>query len=238
MKSAIILEVLFILLTLAAYLAGRFIYKRTGFVWLHSVVVATLLVILFFSLTKLDLKLYEQNTRVIKYLLNLSVVAFGYLLHKNYEFIKKRGWAIILANFAGSLGAIICVAAVAIPLGADMELITTILPKSVTTPIAIVISEQYGGVIYFTAVIVILSGIFGAITGPWILRKAGIKAPLSYGLSLGAAAHGIGTAKALEAGVLQGAAGGLAIALMGLFTSFLIPLAIPLIKIIIFKTGG
>lgn len=237
MKDAIILELLFIVLTLSAYLAGRFIYRKTGFVWLHSVVVATLLVILFFSLTKIDLKIYEQNTRVIKYLLNLSVVAFGFLLHKNYEFIKKRGLAIILATFAGSLSAVICVAAIAIPMGANMELITTILPKSVTTPIAIVISEQYGGVVYFTAVIVILSGIFGAITGPWILKKAGVKTPLSYGLSLGAASHGIGTAKALESGVLQGAAGGLAIALMGLFTSFIIPVAIPLIKIIIFKTG-
>jgi predicted murein hydrolase (TIGR00659 family) len=235
MKSVVITEILFILLTLGAYLTGRVIYRKTKIVWLHSIVTATLLIILFFTVSGLNLSIYEENTRVIKYLLNLSVVAFGYLLHKNYDFIKKRGIGILIANFSGSLIAIISVAVIAIVMGADIELIATMLPKSVTTPIAIVISEQYGGVIYFTAVIVILSGIFGAVTGPWILKKAGIKNDLSYGLSLGAASHGIGTAKAMEAGLLQGAAGGLAIALMGLFTSLLIPIAIPLIKIILFK---
>lgn len=237
MKSAVILEILFILLTLAAYTVGRYVYRRSGYVWLHSVITATLLVILFFAATGVDLALYESNTRVIKYLLNLSVVSFGYLLHKNFDFIRKRGASILLANFAGSLIAVLSVAAVAIPLGADLELIATILPRSVTTPIAIVISEQTGGVVYLTAVIVILSGIFGAVTGPWVLKKAGITTPLGYGLALGASSHGIGTAKALEAGALQGAAGGLAIALMGIFTSVIIPLIIPIIKIIIFKLG-
>ena len=86
-----------------------------------------------------------------------------------------------------------------------------------------------------TAVVVILSGIFGAVFGPWFLKLTKIDSRLANGLALGSASHGIGTAKALEIGALEGAAGGLAIALMGVFTSVLVPIAVPLIKILMLK---
>lgn len=200
---------------------------------LHSIIVATALIILFFELTGKEIQLYEQNTKVIRYVLNLSVVAFGFLLYKNYDFIKSRGVSILFATFMGSLFSIISVAIVAILLGANLEMVITLLPKSITTPIAIGLSEQAGGVVYLTAVIVILAGIFGAVVGPWFLKIVGIKSKVAIGLSLGSAAHGIGTAKALEIGALEGAIGGLAIALMGLFTSILIPITVPIIRLMI-----
>lgn len=200
---------------------------------LHSIIVATALIILFFELTGKEIQLYEQNTKVIRYVLNLSVVAFGFLLYKNYDFIKSRGVSILFATFIGSLFSIISVTIVAILLGANLEMVITLLPKSITTPIAIGLSEQAGGVVYLTAVIVILAGIFGAVVGPWFLKIVGIKSKVAIGLSLGSAAHGIGTAKALEIGALEGAIGGLAIALMGLFTSILIPITVPIIRLMI-----
>lgn len=200
---------------------------------LHSIIVATALIILFFELTGKEIQLYEQNTKVIRYVLNLSVVAFGFLLYKNYDFIKSRGVSILFATFMGSLFSIISVAILAILLGANLEMVITLLPKSITTPIAIGLSEQAGGVVYLTAVIVILAGIFGAVVGPWFLKIVGVKSKVAIGLSLGSAAHGIGTAKALEIGALEGAIGGLAIALMGLFTSILIPIAVPIIRLMI-----
>jgi putative effector of murein hydrolase len=161
------------------------------------------------------------------------VVAFGYLLYKNYRIIRKNGIAILLATFSGSLVSLLSVAAIASIAGADLSMIITLLPKSITTPIAIVLTEKMGGIVYLTAVIVTLAGIFGAVIGPWFLRFVGIKGRLATGLAMGSAAHGIGTAKALESGALEGAAGGLAIALMGVFTSILLPLVVALLKLVL-----
>ena len=190
----------------------------------HTVIVATAVVIIICSLCGAGMELYEENTRVLKYLLNISVVAFGYLLHKHFDYIKERGLAIFSATLLGSLSALVSVVVPSLLAGSDTASIITLLPKSVTNPIAIVLSAQHGGDIYLTSVIVIIAGIFGAVTGPWFLKISGIDSPLAKGIALGSASHGIGTAKALEMGALEGAAGGLAIALMGLFTSLLVPL--------------
>ena len=190
----------------------------------HTVIVATAVVIIICSLCGAGMELYEENTRVLKYLLNISVVAFGYLLHKHFDYIKERGLAIFSATLLGSLAALVSVVVPSLLAGSDTASIITLLPKSVTNPIAIVLSAQHGGDIYLTSVIVIIAGIFGAVTGPWFLKISGINSPLAKGIALGSASHGIGTAKALEMGALEGAAGGLAIALMGLFTSLLVPL--------------
>ncbi|MEA4867875.1 Inner membrane protein YohK [bioreactor metagenome] len=226
-------EFVFILLTIAAYVIGVFVYRKSKLMLLHSVIVATAIVILFFEVTGIDMDHYENNTKVLRYILNLSVVAFGYLLYKNYGIIRKNGIAILLATFSGSLVSLLSVAAIASIAGADLSMIITLLPKSITTPIAIVLTEKMGGIVYLTAVIVTLAGIFGAIIGPWFLRLVGIKGRLATGLAMGSAAHGIGTAKALESGALEGAAGGLAIALMGVFTSILLPLIAALLKLVL-----
>ena len=190
----------------------------------HTVIVATAVVIIICSLCGAGMELYEENTRVLKYLLNISVVAFGYLLHKHFDYMKERGLVIFSATLLGSLAALVSVVVPSLLAGSDTASIITLLPKSVTNPIAIVLSAQHGGDIYLTSVIVIIAGIFGAVTGPWFLKISGIDSPLAKGIALGSASHGIGTAKALEMGALEGAAGGLAIALMGLFTSLLVPL--------------
>lgn len=230
MIKSYLLEIIFIVLTVSSYILGKYLYKKTGIILLHTVILATTIIIISLRVVRVDLQLYEQNTRLLRYLLNLSVVAFGYLLYKHYEFIKSRGIAIITATFFGSLAAIVSVGSIAMLLGAKYQTIITILPKSITTPIAIVLSDQYGGVVSLTAVVVILSGIFGAVFGPGFLKLTKIDSRLAKGLALGSASHGIGTAKALEMGALEGAAGGLAIALMGVFTSILMPLAVPVIK--------
>jgi putative effector of murein hydrolase len=226
-------EFVFLVITVAAYFVGRFVYGKSKIMLLHSVIVATAIIILLFSITGWDLEQYESNTKLLRYVLNLSVVAFGFLLYKNYEVIKRMGGAIVLATFTGSLASVVVVAAIAAAMGAEFKTIITLLPKSITTPIAIVLTEKMGGTVYLTAVIVTLAGIFGAVTGSWFLKVAGIRSRLARGLALGAAAHGIGTAKALESGALEGAAGGLAIALMGLFTSVIVPLLVPFIKMIV-----
>lgn len=231
MNHSVLLEIFFIIVTAVSYFIGREIYRRTKWMLFHTVIVATALVILLCSLCGAGMELYEENTKVLKYMLNISVVAFGYLLHKHYEYIKERGVAIFAATLLGSLTALITVVFPALIAGSDSSAIITLMPKSVTNPIAIVLSAEHGGDIYLTSVIVIIAGIFGAVTGPWFLKISRIDSPLAKGIALGSASHGIGTAKALEMGAIEGAAGGLAIALMGLFTSLLIPLFVKILEL-------
>jgi putative effector of murein hydrolase len=102
-------------------------------------------------------------------------------------------------------------------------MIETLLPKSVTTPIAIGISERFGGLPGLTAVVVVLVGVFGGIVGPYVLRKLGVESRVARGLAMGCGAHGLGMTRAIELGAVEGAISGLAIVLMGLMTAILIP---------------
>jgi len=222
MENRYILEVLFILLTLAAYMVGRYIYKKTKIVLLNTIIVSTVLVIIFVWIVKVDFNLYAENTRLLKYLLNLSVVSLGFLFYKYYDIIKNKGIAIVLATFTGSLLSILSVWGIMYLMGAERISIVTMLPKSVTTPIAVVLSAENGGMVSVTAIMVILGGILGAVAGPWFLNIIGIESRVARGIAMGSASHAMGTSKALEIGAVEGAAGGVAIALMGLFTSFLI----------------
>jgi len=224
MVSDYILELIFILLTLASYLGGRYIYKKAKIVWLNTIITSTIFIILLFILLKKDIRLYTENTNLLKYLLNLSVVSLGFLFYKYYDIIRSKGAAIIVATFTGSLASILSILGIMYLMGAERVSIITMLPKSVTTPIAVVLSGENGGMVSVTAVMVILGGILGAVAGPWFLRITKIESPIAKGIAMGSASHGIGTAKALEIGAVEGAAGGVAIALMGLFTSLLMGL--------------
>ena len=221
MENRYIFETLFLLLTLAAYMAARYIYKKTKVVLLNTIIVATLLIILFLIIVKVDFDLYVENTSLLKYLLNLSVVSLGFLFYKYYDIIKHKGGAIVLATFAGSFASIVSVWGIMYIMGAGRVSIVTMLPKSVTTPIAVVLSGENGGMVSVTAVMVVLGGILGAIVGPWFLKITGIKSSIAKGIAMGSASHAMGTAKALELGAVEGAAGGVAIALMGFFTSII-----------------
>ena len=107
--------------------------------------------------------------------------------------------------------------------GADKALTASLEPKSVTTPIAIAVAEQTGGIPSLTAVAVLFCGILGSIMGPVVLKLLGIKSSIAKGLAMGASSHAVGTAKAMEMGVIEGAISGLAIGLMGVMTALLIP---------------
>lgn len=228
-----LVELYFLIITSFAYIIGKRLYIKSKSMILHPVIVASLLIILFFYLIKVDLEIYIKNTKILSFFLNISVVALGFLLHKNFEYIKEKGLAIITATFAGSIVSFVSITLIMLIFNSSITTIITVLPKSLTTPIAIGLSQQMGGVVYITAIVVIISGVFGAFIGPWLLSITGIKSKLGVGLALGSASHGMGTARALELGAIQGAVGGLAIALMGIFSSLIMPIIVPLVKILI-----
>ncbi|GAB6010161.1 LrgB family protein [Dysgonomonas reticulitermitis] len=212
-----------LLLIFGSYLFGQWVFKKTRIGIFHPMIISIAIIIAFLKITDMPYQTFEQGSRFVSFLLGPSVVALGYILYEQLAYLKGNVVSILTSVFIGSLVGIMSVILLAKLTGADQMLIHSLEPKSVTMPIAMSIAEQSGGNVSLTAVIVLSCGIFGSIIGPPILRFLGIQSSIAKGLAMGASAHGVGTAKAMEMGVLEGALSGLAIGLMGVTTALLIP---------------
>lgn len=217
-------EIFMLTLTVGCYFAGQKLSKIIGIKIFHPIVTAVTAIIAILYLLDIPYETYRRGSHFIHFLLGPSVVALGYLLYEEVHHIKGNFKSLILALVAGSLVGIVSVIWICRLLGADQTIIASLMPKSVTTPIAVGLSLRSGGVPALTAIVVVLCGILGSLIGPPFLRLIGVKGRIAKGLALGAASHGIGTARALEIGTLEGAVSGMAIGLMGIITAILIPL--------------
>lgn len=191
---------------------------------LHPVLLTFVAVIVFLSAAGIDYPRYKQATSALDFALGMSVVALGYLLYEQMEQLRGSLLPVGVATLAGCVTGVLSVVYIAMAFGAGREILTSIAPKSVTVPIAVSVSGPLGGIVPITSVVVFCVGIFGSIFGEWILRRCGVRDAEARGFALGAAAHGIGTARAIEIGAVEGALSGLAMALMGLATALLMPL--------------
>jgi predicted murein hydrolase (TIGR00659 family) len=213
-----------ITLTLVTYLLSQKIYRRVGKVWANPVLVSIVSIILLLQIFDLEYHDYARGGDVLVFLLGPSVVALAIPLYQRREEIWKRKKPIMIGVFAGSLVSILSACGLAWVLGGSREVILSLAPKSVTTPIAISIVDKIGGIAPLTAALVVLTGCIGAVCGPEFCARLGITSPVATGLAVGTSAHGIGTARMLEVDRLSGAVSGLAIGLNGLMTTFLLPL--------------
>lgn len=218
-------EVFLLALVLGAFYLGIIIYQKTKITLLQPLLTAMVIIIPFLLFTDIDYQTFYQNTRILNFMLGPSVVALGYVLYEQIGHIKGNVVSILTAVFTGSVVGIASVVLIAKVLGADKILMASLAPKSVTTPIAISLAEQTGGVPALAAAFVVICGIFGGLVGPIVLRRIGIKSKIAKGLAMGSASHALGTARAMEMGALEGAISGLAIGIMGIMTALLIPFA-------------
>jgi predicted murein hydrolase (TIGR00659 family) len=210
-------------LTLVVYLLAQQLYRRVNSVWANPVLVSIVTIILLLMGSGIEYRDYASGGDIILFLLGPSVVALAVPLYQRREEIWQRKRPILIGVFAGSLASIVSACGLAWVLGGSREIILSLAPKSVTTPIAISIVEKIGGLAPLTAAIVVLSGCLGAVCGPEFCRRIGVTSPVATGLAVGTAAHGIGTARMFEVDRLSGAVAGLAIGLNGLMTTFLLP---------------
>ncbi len=218
-------EVFILALVMGAFLVGIYSYKKTQVALLQPLLIAMIIIIPFLKITGIEYQTFYNNTRILNFMLGPSVVALGYVLYEQIEHIKGNVISILTAVFVGSIVGIGSVILIAKAFGADKILVASLAPKSVTTPIAILLAEKSGGVPALAATFVVICGVFGGIIGPIILRKIGIKSKIAKGLAMGSASHALGTARAMEMGALEGAISGMAIGIMGIMTALLIPFA-------------
>lgn len=211
-------------LTLLAFALAQKLYQRTGNLLTNPVAVSIVTIILLLLGAGIPYETYAIGGDYILFLLGPSVVALGLPLYtRRAEILAKKG-PILIGVTAGAVVSIITASGLAWLLGGSREVILSLAPKSVTTPIAIGIVEKIGGLPPLTAALVVLTGCIGAICGPEFCRLLGIREPAAMGLAVGTASHGIGTARMLEEDPLAGAVAGLAIGLNGLITAFILPL--------------
>lgn len=211
-------------LTVGLYCLSGLVYRHTRLALLHPVLLTFAAVIVFLSTADIPYMRYQQATKIFDFGLGMSVVALGYLLYEQVERLRGSLLPVAIATLCGCVAGALSVVYIAMAFGTEREILTSIAPKSVTVPIAVSISGPLGGIVTITSVVVFCVGIFGSIFGEWILRRCGVHDPEARGFALGAAAHGIGTARAIELGAVEGALSGVAMALMGLATALLLPL--------------
>lgn len=194
----------------------------------HPVLVSVLVIMLILSLTHTPYEEYAKGTEGITFLLAPSVVALGVPLYREWKRLKAEMGRILVTVTFGSLVGIFSSVLPALFWGSPSEVIFSLAPRSVTTPIAMNIALATGGIPSLTASVVVATGIFGAVAGPVVLAILGKVEGSAFGLAMGVASHGIGTARALEIGMREGAYAALGLCLNGVLTSILVPGILPL----------
>lgn len=188
-------------------------------VLLSMLVIAPLLLV-----ADIDYADYARASEPLMFLLGTATVALAVPLHAQLAQLSANALRVALAILAGSVAALSSAVLVATWLGASTDTLLSLAPKSATTPVAMAIVERSGGLPSLAAVIVIVTGVFGAVLGPGLLRRAGVTDPVAVGLALGVAAHGIGTARAFQVSSTLGSYAGLAMGINALLTTLLVPL--------------
>ena len=220
---------LWIVVTVLVYAAARVTYDRTRLAVLNPAIVAIGAVLLILLATRTPYAQYDRGGRVIAFWLGPAVVALGVPLAQQLERVRRNLSAISLALLAGAVTGIVVAVVVARALSASPVIVRSLAPRSVTTPIAIAVTARLGGIPALSAVVSIVSGALGGLFGVGLLRLTGIRSRLATGLALGAAAHGLGTARAADEGDVEGGAAGLAMGIMGILTALLAPIVVALV---------
>ncbi|WP_027125922.1 LrgB family protein [Gelidibacter mesophilus] len=229
MTELYMLPVFGIVITLAAFIAARALRTKLKFVLFNPVLIAISFIILFLVLFDISFDDYNKGGKYLSFFLGPSIVALGVLFFEKYKLIKHNIYPFLLAVCCGGIISVLSVSLLTIFLNAPDVIIKSIISLSVTTPIAIEITKITQGIPALTAGVVIAVGIFGNAFGPAFLKFSGIKSETAMGTALGTAAHGIGTARALEVGHLSGAYGGLAMCVNGILTTLIAPYVVILI---------
>jgi predicted murein hydrolase (TIGR00659 family) len=218
-----------IALTFIVFVAAKQLQNRTGLKLLNPILIAMIVLVCFLCVFGIDYDTYQEGGQYIDVWLKPAVVALGVPLYRQLKAIRKQILPLLIAELAGCVVGLVSVVLVAKFMGASQEIIMSLAPKAVTTPIAMEISSSIGGIPSLTAAVVVCTGIFGGMAGFKIVKLGRISSPMAGGLSVGTAAHAIGTSAAMERSERYGAYSSLGLTLNGLFTALLSPIILPLL---------
>lgn len=209
---------LFTTITFIIYKLSKKVHTKWNLFFFHPLLLAPILLIILISVAHVSANQYLEDTKWLSHLLGPATVAFAVPIYKHLKIIKKYVGTIIISITSGSLVAIFSTFGLSKLFHLKYDFITSMSPRSITTPIAIEVSKEIGGLPTLTTVFVILTGIIGGIVGPSVIKGLSIKTPIAKGLALGMGAHGAGTNKAFEYGKQEATFSSLAMIFAALIT--------------------
>ena len=216
--------------TIVLYQIFARIQKKLNLPLLNPMLLTMLSLISLLVIFDIDFIAYQQATHPLNFLLELSVITLGYPLYQHLHTIKKQWKAIMLVSLSAAILAISSGYWLTWLLTRNDSLAVALSLKSITTPIALLISERHGGNIAMTAFTIVLAGLFGAIFGIRWLSLLGVEKPEVQGLAIGTASHALGTATISQISYQHAAFSSLALILSAVITAFLSPILIPLLR--------
>lgn len=217
-------------LTLMAYQAATALYARVRSLFLQPFLVAMALVISILLICHIPYEEYRQHNWVLTVFLGPATVALAIPLFLNLSRIQALFRPIMATLLIGGTLTTSLIMLLAWGFGLPDDLLMTLAPKSVTSPIAMLVAEELGGIAALAAVFVLLTGVLGAMFGPFLLNRFRVTHPAARGMAMGLTAHAVGTAQALQESEECGAFAAMAMSLMGVMTAVLLPLAVALFR--------
>lgn len=213
-----------ILLSLAAYLISHWIYSKVRHTLANPLLLSMVMITSVLLIFDIPLEAYEEGSSLVSFFIVPYTTVLSLTVYRHRDVLKANLFPIIIGTLAGTLASVFSILTFGKLFHLDHETFSSILGLFVTTPVAISFAERYGGIAALTIASTLTSGLLGNILSPMLAKIAYIKNPISLGIAIGSCSHGLGTAKALELGEVQGALSGIAVS----FTAFWSVLVIPL----------
>lgn len=217
-----------ILITIIAYQVGLHIKQKTQSDLANPLLLAMITIIGFLLLTHIPYEKYKIGGDFIHFFLSPLTVALGLMLYRQRLIIKKYFLSLMISISSGIISSYFVLKLLGDWFGLAEDILYSTYPKSITTPMAISLSNLIGGHAAITVIMVMITGISGAFVAPYIMKLFPFLNPIAVGIGIGTSAHAVGTSKALEIGETEGALSGTAIGLCGILTVLIVPILIKL----------
>ncbi len=207
-----------VVISILGYELGLFLKKKFKMSIFNPLLVSILFVIGCLLIFDVDYDIYNQSAKYLSYLLTPATVCLAIPLYQQIELLKENKFAIMAGIISGVLSSLICIFVLSLVFGLGHEEYVTMLPKSITTAIGMVVSEELGGYVTITVAVIVITGVLGNMCGEAVCRIFKIEEPIAKGIAMGTSSHVVGTAKAMEMGEVEGAVSGLSIVIAGICT--------------------
>lgn len=214
-----------IFLTLFSFAFGHYLFKKTKLVLFNPLLFSIIIIIIFLKFSHISYESYMVGGSIINILITPATIALAIKLEENFDYFRQYAHYILISILIGIITHSVMIFGLAKVFHFDIKLMASIYAKSITTAIAVDVTEELNGFIAITIISVILTGLTGAIISNFLFKKLNIQQPVAQGIALGSAAHAMGTSHAIQLGPVQGAMSSVALVITGIIVMLTTPLA-------------
>lgn len=218
-----------LVLTLGTYQIGLWCNKKTRSALCNPLLISAILCIAVLGIMGFDPQVYQKGTSGISWLLTPATVCLAVPLYEQLKVLKKHLPAVLTGIVAGTLTSLLFIFLLCRLFRLEDIVTISLLPKSITTAIALALTEQSGGISALTTIAIVITGILGNLSGSALCKLLRITDPIAQGVGFGTASHVIGTSRAMEVDPLTGAVSSLSLAVAGILTAVVFPLMLMLL---------